>query len=213
MAINQYKDGIGVNDHKKGNRTSSKRNTERIQALNKAYKEEIDGYKAFAEKRRESVKVKQEDACEYLNRLLTYIEECSKEEKPISRAGIILTLGVSRDTYDRMKVGELDYRLEEYICINSIREEDASINDMGIPYVKQGDKDVLLIPYSQIIEKAELILERETEERLYKSGRVGDIFSLKALHGWKEDNSPHTVNQTLVLASPEQARKAIELLK
>lgn len=58
-----------------------------------------------------------------------------------------------------------------------------------------------------------LAIEAQTEERLYSKGRVGDIFSLKAVHGWKEDTAPQTVNQTLVIASEEQARQAINLLK
>ena len=58
-----------------------------------------------------------------------------------------------------------------------------------------------------------LAVEEQTEERLYSKGRVGDIFSLKAVHGWQEDQAPQTVNQTLVIATEEQARKAIDLLK
>ena len=58
-----------------------------------------------------------------------------------------------------------------------------------------------------------LAVEEQTEERLYSKGRVGDIFSLKAVHGWQEDNTPQTVNQTLVIASPEEAERAIKMLK
>ena len=72
---------------------------------------------------------------------------------------------------------------------------------------------VWLIAFGELIEKGELLLEAETERRLYKSGKVTDIFALKSLHNWKEEQSPQTVNQTLVIASAEQARKAIELLK
>lgn len=212
MAINQYKDGKGVNDYKKGNRTNSKRNAEHIKELARQYKEDISAYKEYAQKRRENRTVRQEDAGEYLNRLMDYIEECG--DKPITRAEIILQLGVTKDTYYRMKAGEYDYRLYEYIDIEHIHDTDAQVNDMGIPFVLDKDnREVLLIPYSEIIEKGELLLEAQTEARLYKAGRVGDIFALKSLHGWQEDTSPHTVNQTLVLASPEQAREAINLLK
>ena len=72
---------------------------------------------------------------------------------------------------------------------------------------------VLLIPYSLIIQKALLMIAEQTEERLYSNGRVGDIFALKAQHGWQEEQSPQTVNQTLVIATEEQAREAIKLLK
>ena len=91
---------------------------------------------------------------------------------------------------------------------------DVPENIDGIPYITEDDGHiVMLITYGAVIQKAVLCKEAQTEERLYDKGRVGDIFSLKALHGWKEDASPSTVNQTLVIASEEQARKAIDLLK
>lgn len=214
MAVNQYKkDGNGPNAYKKGNRTDSKRNTATIQELNKRYKEDIAGYKEFAEKRRNNRTARQEDCGEYYNRLISYIEECGEKEEPITRADIILTLGVGKDIYYKMKSGELDYRLYEYIDTHSISEEDIYINNYGLPATMVNDREIVLIPFAELIEKGELLLEAETEKRLYKSGKVTDIFALKSLHGWKEEQSPQTVNQTLVIATEEQARKAIELLK
>lgn len=214
MAVNQYvRDRNGVNDHKKGNRTDSKRNTSTIQELNQRYKEDIAGYKEFAEKRRNNRTAKQEECGEYYNRLISYIEECGEKEQPITRADIILTLGVCKDVYYKMKAGELDYRLYEYIETNHISEEDIYINNYGLPATMVDNKEILLIPFAELIEKGELLLEAQTEARLYKSGKVGDIFALKSLHGWQEEQSPQTVNQTLVIATEEQARKAIELLK
>ena len=214
MAVNQYKkDGNSPNDYKKGNRTDSKRETAHLKELSQRYKEDITSYKEFAENRRNNRTVKQEDCGEYYKRLVTYIEECKDKEEPITRADIILTLGVSKSVYYRMKAGELDYRLYEYIDTNSIREEDIYLNSDNLPVAMIDDKEILLIAFGELIEKGELLLEAETERRLYKNAKVTDIFALKSLHGWKEEQSPQTVNQTLVIATEEQARKAIELLK
>lgn len=213
MAINQYKEGKGINDHKKGNRTNSKRNAVKITEYNKQYKEDIDAYKEYARRRREARTVKQDNAGDYYKRLTTYISECMDNDKPVTRAGIILQLGVNKDTYYQMKSGDLDYRLDEYIHINNIKDSDIYINSDGLPATMNNNMEILLIPFSELIEKTDLILEQAAEERLYSKSRVGDIFTLKSLHGWQDDNTPHTVNQTLVLASPEQAREAIRLLK
>ena len=111
-----------------------------------------------------------------------------------------------------MRRGNFDHELFAYMDIHGIEEPEDYVD--GIPHCRVGGKDVLLIPFSEIIEKALLMHENETETRLYEKGRVGDIFSLKAQHNWQEeDKKPHTVNQTLVIADSEQARKAIELLK
>ena len=69
-----------------------------------------------------------------------------------------------------------------------------------------------------MLEKSDLVLESQAESRLYTSSKVGDIFALKSLHGWRDDNGVGGVNQIgtvnqLVIATEEQARKAIELLK
>jgi hypothetical protein len=110
-----------------------------------------------------------------------------------------------------MLAGDYDYKLFEYcdlhnIDINSIDQTTTVVTD-------EENNDILLITYSQALQKAMLAVEEQTEERLYSKGRVGDIFSLKAVHGWQEDNTPQTVNQTLVIASPEEAERAIKMLK
>ena len=126
---------------------------------------------------------------------------------------MILASGISRATWYEMLAGDYDYRLYQYIDTHNI-DEMQKLDVDGMEAVINSDGEVvLLICYSEILQKAMLMLEEQTEERLYKSGRVGDIFSLKAIHGWREEQSPQTVNQTLVIATEEQAREAIKLLK
>jgi len=59
----------GINDYKKGNRTKSERNTKHITALSTRYKEELQGYKEFAENRRKNRTLKQEDIKLYYDKL------------------------------------------------------------------------------------------------------------------------------------------------
>ena len=56
MAINQYKDGEGVNDHKKGNRTKTGRNPAPAIEINKQIGEDIASYKEIAERVRQNKK-------------------------------------------------------------------------------------------------------------------------------------------------------------
>lgn len=197
----------------KGNRTKENRETRHLQENNARYKNEIDTYKMYAEARRANRKFKQEDVKMFYDRIVNYISDCTEKEEPFTVAGLILAMGVSKDTYYRMKSGEYDYRLDEYMEINGIAEEDVLIDNSGIEYVvNEAGEVVLLIEYRELIQKAQLMIEEQTEKRLYKSGRAGDIFALKALHGWEDTPQHQTVNQTLVIATEEQAREAIRLL-
>ena len=214
MAINQYvKEGNGPNAHKKGNRTKTGRNPQKAININKQFGEEVAAYKEVAEKIRRAKKYKQEDLAVIYKRIMDYTEEKREQEKPITVSGMILASGISRATWYEMLSGDYDYRLYQYIDTHNI-DEMARTEIDGMEAVINSEGEVVLLNcYSEILQKAMLMLEEQTEERLYKSGRVGDIFSLKAIHGWKEEQSPQTVNQTLVIATEEQAREAIKLLK
>ena len=51
----------------------------------------------------------------------------------------------------------------------------------------------------------------ERETRLYKRGSVADIFALKAIDGWQDEQNKVT-NQTLVITGGESAEAALKLL-
>lgn len=223
MAINQWDKGSennGPNAHKKGNRTASKRETGHLSSFNKAVAEDIGRYKESAERARKARKYKQEDLYGIYMRIKEYIRvrtvasDPDYIDKPLTVSGMILASGISKATWYEMLRGDYDYRLFEYIDLHNINIDTVETYIDGIPYIEDNENNkILLIVHSGILEKAMLAIEAQTEERLYCKGRVGDIFSLKAVHGWKEDHQPQTVNQTLVIASEEQARKAIDLLK
>lgn len=217
MAINQYKDGKGVNDYKKGNRTKGQpRNGEGLGNISKAISEDIANYKEIAEKVRRNKKYRQEEVLTVYNRLNAYIERQNKEDRPLTVSGMIKASGINKSTWYDMLGGEHDYMLYQLIDTYNIDISKAYDID-NIPAITvnidNNNVDILLITWRELLEKAMLSIEEQTEERLYSKGRVGDIFALKAVHDWKEEASPQTVNQTLVLASPEQAREAINLLK
>lgn len=216
MAVNQWDKGSnnnGPNAHKKGNRTNSKRNPSVMTEISKQISEDITRYKVIAEKVRRSRKYRQEDLYGIYQRLKAYVERQAEEDRPITVSGMILASGVNRNTWYELINGEYDYRLFEYMELHDITADSITDEVDGMPAVMGENGAILLIPFSEMMEKAMLLQQEQTEERLYEKGRVGDIFALKAMHGWQEEQSPHTVNQTLVISSPEQAREAIKLLK
>lgn len=215
MAVNQYvRDRNGENDFKKGNRTNSKRDSSVMVAASKQFGEEVRRYKEIAEKMRQSRKFKQEEVYNVYKRLNEYIERQREEDRPLTVAGMVNSTGMSKGTWYEMAAGDYDYQLPQLI---DTYELEPTIEIDGLPAticeINGEKRTILLIPWSFLTEKAMLAIEEQTEERLYSKGRVGEIFALKAVHGWREEPSPQTVNQTLVIASPEQARDAIKALK
>lgn len=147
-----------------------------------------------------------------LQRIGGYFNACDDQDRPYTRAGLIRALNVSKATYYRYLNGELDYLLEEHITINNIE-----LSECEVIQTEEGEEirvDVAgnpLISFSSILQKAVLRLEEQAEERLYKSGRPGDIFTMKQF-GWTDEKSPNTVNQTLVIASSDEADRALKML-
>ncbi|MCB6992432.1 hypothetical protein LI177_02895 [bacterium 210820-DFI.6.37] len=152
------------------------------------------------------------DTGKMIQRIGEYFQRQDESELPYTRAGLILALGICRDTYNRYLRGDMDYLLEEHITINSIDMDNCdkikledhteiAIDAAGNP----------LISFSRILEKAALRLEEQAESRLYKSARPGDIFTMKQ-YGWTDERSPGTVNNTLVIATAEESDRALKML-
>lgn len=218
MAVNQYKrDGNSPNDYKKGNRTDSKRETAHLSGAMQQFSNDIATYKEIAEKVRQSRKYKQEDVITVYNRLSEYIERQREIEKPLTVAGMIKASGLSKSTwYEMLNDKSYDYQLYQIIDIYNIDIADTVEVDT-IPVVNieiNGIKrDIMLIAWSDMLQKAMLSIEEQTEERLYEKGRVGDIFALKSVHNWREEANPQTIHNNLIIATEEEAKRAIQLLK
>ena len=203
-----------MTEKRKGNTTNSRRDSTAIKGYSKRYHEEIDGYQKFATARRNMRKYTQEGLYEIYKSICEYVEETSAKGKPLTVAGLMLASGTNKDFMSKARNGDYDYLLEEYIVLNSIDDADVEIVD-GLPCHVTSDSIVALIPCSDVINRALLLVQQRLEENCYtnKGNPVGSIFALKAQFKWREDDTPqHVVNQ-LVIADLEQAQKALEMLK
>lgn len=187
--------------------------TEVIESLNTKYSAEVEQYKFFAKQRRGRRKFTQEKLTQQYSALAEYVEECVEKKQPLTVAGAILKADFNEDAWYKAKSGEMDYLLEEYIAVNQVTDE--TIID-GLPYhINQDGEAILLKPYSWLIQKIMLMIQEQREIACssLRGNPAGNIFLLKAQMGFKEDSQPNTVNQTLVIADAEQAKKALEMLK
>ena len=179
-----------------------KPNTKRISQFNTWYSQDIEEYKRFAEGRSQSHRFTQEYLTELTEKIVTYIREKEYEDKPLTIAGFYLALGIQKKDYFRMKNGEFDYRLYQYMEYHKI--EPAEIRSdwqepLGyIDYWIDADGQIWVMnTYSEIIEKALLVMQEQVETRLLtaKSNAAvsANIFIMKAKFGWS-DKPDNTVN-------------------
>lgn len=190
------------------------RSGEFVAASSKINSEEVAKYREIANKFREARKFKQEYFFPMYKRLEAYIESQRGKEKPLTISGLILASGVSQTTFNEMRNGKHDYALYQYADYEGVDLENDIVEDYnGLPYhVNSKGIEVLLVPASEILQRALLLQQEETETRLYEKGRVGDIFSLKAQHGWQEEEKQQITNNTLVIASESDSQRALQRL-
>lgn len=205
--LNKRGDRRGLDDHK--------RNTEKITTLAKLYREEVAGYKEYVEDKKRRRKYSQEMVGEAYNKILAYTDDCYKKKQPLTVAGVRLAIGILQDAWIRARDGDLDYLLEEYIVDNNIQEQDIYYDDDNLPWYDGDNGPVLLLPWSYLRKKADLLIQDQLERNCYtnKGNPAGSIFGLKAQFGWQEDNGPQHLVQQLVIADLDQAKKALAMLK
>jgi len=176
--------------------------------------EEIARYKEMAMNIRESRKFKQEFFLPMLQKIEAYIHRQGEIGKPLTVSGLIIASGVNQRSFYEMKNGKYDYALYQYADYEGVDLENDIVDEYcGLPYhVNSKDIAVLLAPASEVIERAMLLQAEETETRLYEKGRVGDIFTMKAQHGWQEEEKHQVTNNTLVIASEGESQRALQRL-
>lgn len=132
-----------------------------------------------------------------------YTDDCYKKGKPLTMSGYIMASGMSKTSFYEMLNGKFDDAVVEYKIVHNL------------PMDAEFDGDIPLIPFSEVLEKCSLLVEQQLEENCYtnRGNPAGSIFALKCKHKWIEDQAPQTLNQTLVIADAEQAKKALDLLK
>lgn len=155
-------------------------------------------------------------------RISSYIVNARRQEKPLTETGLIVALGVTEKVYKAYASGERDH-LQQIGA--EARENNADIDieidktllDADIKavydYLMQDDNaeyNVITAPYfSVLLQKARLLVTLEREERLAKSGRVGDIFTMKAREHW-QDGTEHKTN--VLQITTRNATEALQLL-
>lgn len=219
--LRKYKNMAKTGKPRVGNRTNhAPESADKIKAMNQAYSAEVDEYKRFADARRNRRKYTQESMSVLYERVSAYVDECERTREPLTVAGMLLAMGTNKDMWSKAKAGEYDYLLEEYIALNNISAEDVQLID-NIPWHVAADaetgeiREVMLIPYSDFCENLSLRIEAQLERNCYtnKGNPAGSIFGLKAHYGYRDDpETPQHLVQNLVIADPEQVKKAAKML-
>ena len=140
-------------------------------------------------------------------RLAEYIEQCRQQERPLTETGLCVALGIDDTTMKGYADGSKDYipaadlpareptdqinkQLTNYSNILNIQDTfNYLIGNHTQNTIDLFDKNAL--PLSEPIKKARQLVSLEREERLAKSGKVGDIFTMKAREGWQDTTERH----------------------
>lgn len=174
----------------------------------KEYSEFSRACKEMARQRRERSPVQIEKNIDVLQRISDYIEDRRETGKPLTHAGFMRCFGICADTY--YKLDAYDYVLDEYRLMHGLPPDatEHETENGTIPLVSWADikKNV-----------CDVAIQEQLEENCYNvkaRNSAGSIFGLKARYDWRDDNTtPQTVNNTLVIADGQQARKALEMLQ
>ena len=156
----------------------------------------------------------------------TIIDQEKNRTQPYTLTGLQLAAGLTGSAWIKYAGGEYDNKVSEHTKQNNNGEWiEYNIQDNnkialydyeqrqeldGYMQFLYDNGDYTAILYTKIIEKARLLVQEQAENRLYIQGRVADIFTLKSQYGWQEQNT--TVHR-LEIATPEQARKALQDLQ
>ena len=180
---------------------------ERLSTVSQMYSDLVKQAKDMAIARRSQSPVRVEQIPFIIDRFAEYAKDCQDRKKPMTWAGFALSANISGRTLDRMYKGELDHIVEEYGLSHGLREDTTY-------YVDENGEQILLIPWSQIVEKCALLIQSQLEENCYqlKGNQVGSIFGLKARFGWQDDNVVKTQNNTLIVADKDRATELLDML-
>ena len=152
-------------------------------------------------------------------RIAYYICNARREERPLTETGIIVALGIDPNQFKKYANGERDHlqRIGADARENNADidiEIDKTLQDEDTKavynYLMSEEDSVISAPsFSNLLQKARLLVTLEREERLAKSGRVGDIFTMKAREHW-QDGSEHKTN--VLQITTRNATEALQLL-
>lgn len=152
-------------------------------------------------------------------RIASYICNARRQERPLTETGIIVSLGIDPNQYKKYASGERDHlqRIGAEARENNADidiEIDKTLQDEDTKavynYLMAEEDSAISAPnFSNLLQKARLLVTLEREERLAKSGRVGDIFTMKAREHW-QDGTEHKTN--VLQITTRNATEALQLL-
>lgn len=201
-------------------------NLEPLKQLTELNAADLQRYKDFAAARRKNRVYHAVNLSERIRRAEEIAEERGKTGKPFTIGEIMIAAEIcNNDIWARIKAGEKDYLIFEYIDLNGITEESCLYTAEGTPYVEARDEvtgQVVEFPlslYSERLEKIYKWQESILEGNLYKSRNMptvtGSIFGLKNTHKWSDQpqEAEKVSRQTLIIADKSQAMKALDMLR
>lgn len=148
----------------------------------------------------------------------TYTMTQRERRQPVTWAGYAMSAGVSYDTINRMRSGELDYIVEEYRSCNDLNAVNIDLYTGeltgGTPDGTPDEKTNLTLPSDLVKLHCELPIMDQLESNCYqlKGNQVGSIFGLKARFGWQDDSPQVQHNTAVVVADADKARSLLEMI-
>lgn len=178
--------------------------------------EQITRYKEMATTRYDRMKYTQEYMGVLFNLANEYIVECERKGKHMTIAGLQRALGINSKSWYRMRNGDMDHALYEFLAQHDLPEDYADTLETMV--WEEDGKQVPLITYSEFLDNLYLRQQELLEEVcINKSNPVGSIFLLKAMHKISDSPSVSVTNNTLNIyqekfGSLEEIEKARKLL-
>ena len=199
-----------------------KANTDKITMFNTWYSKDIKEYKRFAKNKSNAFRYSQEYLTELTTNIVSYLKGTKESGKPLTIAGFYRSMNIQKKDYYKMKNGDFDWKLYQFMDFNNIQETDIQVFEDGtlgfVEYWLDADGQFFVMnTYSEIIEKALLVLEMQAEERLLSaksnSSISAAIFILKAKFGWsdKPDTNVLISNSTMNVANKQEADRIFKL--
>lgn len=137
-----------------------------------------------------------------------YTRSQQEARRPVTWAGYAMAGGISYDSINRMRQGELDYVVEEYKLTHDLHpDSEYWIDDNG--------EEHILARFSDLVKShCELPIMDQLESNCYqlKGNQVGSIFGLKARFGWQDDSPQVQHNTAVVVADADKARNLLEMI-
>lgn len=196
-------------------KTETKKAKAAIIAAEKAKlnKDQIARYKELATTRYDRMKYTQEYMGVLFDLANEYLVECEEKGRHMTIAGLQRKLGINSKSWYRMRNGEMDHSLYEFLELHDLPEDYADNLETkmyeGVP----------LITYSEFLDNLYLRQQELLEEVcINKSNPVGSIFLLKSMHHLTDSTNGLTINNNTLnvyqdkFGSLDEIEKARKLL-